>query len=169
MLSKLRCYLVRVLRGESCPLSLPLSAVCLFVCFTVFQWSVVDIAFPRMEPARPEGRQTCSSSCAGNRPLPLQGARRMCCFGALAGCLFVGLFVCLFVLATIGMPQWTRLLQDGLSRYTRVMTEEAQCRITNTVVLSTILTQQNPPQGGWHLHAKDQAENRRMTRRRRPL
>ena len=29
---------------------------------------------PRMDPTLPEGRQRRSSSCAGNRPLPLQGA-----------------------------------------------------------------------------------------------
>ena len=60
--------------------------VCLFVCFAVFQRSVVDVALPRMDPTLPVGRQTWSSSCAGNRPLPLQGARGICCFGALAGC-----------------------------------------------------------------------------------
>ena len=60
--------------------------VCLFVCFTVFQKSVVDVALPRKDPTLPVGRQRRSSSCAGNRPLPLQGARGICCFGALAGC-----------------------------------------------------------------------------------
>ena len=49
----------------------------------MFQKSVVDVALPRMDPALPVGRQRRSSSCAGNRPLPLQGARGICCFGAL--------------------------------------------------------------------------------------
>ena len=41
--------------------------VCLFVCLlTVLQWSVVDIALPRMEPTLPEGRQAQSFSCAGS-------------------------------------------------------------------------------------------------------
>ena len=46
----------------------------------------MDVALPRMDPTLPVGRQRRSSSCAGNRPLPLQGARGICCFGALAGC-----------------------------------------------------------------------------------
>ena len=69
---RLPCHHLGVYRSASVPGSIaeapssPRCFVCLFVCvFTVFQWSVVDIALPRMEPTLPEGRQTRSSSCAG--------------------------------------------------------------------------------------------------------
>ena len=59
--------------------------VCL--CFTDSNCPVVEVALPRMEPALPEGRQARSSSGSGYRPLPLQGARGICCLWVCArGC-----------------------------------------------------------------------------------